>query len=281
MSGIVRLERAFLPGCLDLSIEAGWNQAARDWDFIFTEGEVFGLRRAERLIACAAILPYPPRFAWICMMLVTAAERRKGHARALIRHCLDRLRSRSLIAGLDATPEGKEVYRKLGFEEIYTITRWARASGEPTASDERGRTTEPLEPHLLPAVAEYDKPRFGGRRGELLASLRNGAPHLAHVARRGEKIRGFVLGREGRSATQIGPAVAEDLGLARELLSSALSRIAGPCIIDMPDHHVGLRSWLEISGFEPRRSFSRMLFETAVPIDDKTAIMAITGPEFA
>lgn len=281
MSAIVPLTREHLADCIKLSIEAGWNQTARDWEFILDEGEVFGILGAKRVIASAAILPYPPRFAWICMMLVTAAERRKGHARTLIGFCLSRVEKLSLVAGLDATPQGKEVYRKLGFKEIYAVTRWARSGHEGHASGHRHQSITPLGEPIFPAVIAYDEQRFGGKRGSLLFSLKARAPHLAHVAREAEHVKGFVLGREGQLATQIGPLVAADIGVARELLDAAVCHVEGACIIDAADHHLELRRSLEGLGFEPKRSFTRMLFGTQRPVDDPNSIFAIAGPEFA
>jgi GNAT superfamily N-acetyltransferase len=281
MSGIVRLTQSHLGDCLELSIEAGWNQTARDWGFIFEKGEVFGVLSAERVIACAAILPYRPCFAWICMMLVTTPERRKGHARALIGFCLARLEELSLVAGLDATPDGREVYGTLGFKDIYSVTRWARPAAQGPVARVCEATIEPLGEPLFPAVTAYDQQRFGATRGELLASLYHRAPPLAQVASKSGTVEGFVLGREGRLATQIGPLVADNFDLARELLGTALSQVQGACIIDAADHHREFSRALEGLGFERKRSFSRMLFATDRPIDAPEVIVAIAGPEFA
>ncbi len=55
---------------LALTDEAGWNQSYDDWVFFLTHGTVFGLRDDDgRLVATAALLPYPP-VAWISMVLV-------------------------------------------------------------------------------------------------------------------------------------------------------------------------------------------------------------------
>ncbi|MBV9569317.1 MAG: hypothetical protein JO172_14390, partial [Hyphomicrobiales bacterium] len=134
---------------------------------------------------------------------------------------------------------------------------------------------------LLPAAIAYDEQRFGTRRGDLLVSLKDRAPQLAHVVREAGGVKGFVLGREGRLAPQIGPLVADDIGVARSLLGAALSQVEGACIIDAADHHPKLRHSLQEFGFEPKRSFTRMLFARGEPFDDQNTILAIAGPEFA
>jgi hypothetical protein len=75
--------------------------------------------------------------------------------------------------------------------------------------------------------------------------------------------------------------VADNAAVGRELLAAALSQVPGACIIDAADHHLELSHSLDGLGFERKRSFSRMLFATDRPIDDRNAILAIAGPEFA
>jgi len=68
--------------CLALSAEAGWNQTAEDWALFMRHGTVFGVPGGNaQTIASGAVLPYPDRFAWISMVLVTAPRRASGSAR--------------------------------------------------------------------------------------------------------------------------------------------------------------------------------------------------------
>src|SRR4029077_9921677 len=68
-----------LAAALTLSAEAGWNQTAADWQIFLDLGSAGGVTGADgRLIATAATLPHANRFAWISMVLVTAAQQRKG-----------------------------------------------------------------------------------------------------------------------------------------------------------------------------------------------------------
>jgi len=269
-----------IPGCMVLTAEAGWNQIEPDWRTILTLGEGRGLFNAERLIASAAIVPYGGRVGWICMVLVTPSEQRKGLATQLLEWATTRLKELQLIAGLDATPAGREVYRKLGFDDIYGITRLQtetmRVPAEPTAV-----AVQPLSESHLSMIAAYDRPIFGADRGALLQSLRERQPALAFIATDQNQCSGFLLAREGGNATQIGPLVAQDTATARALLSAAASRVEGPVFIDLVDVHVELRTWLEHHGFAAQRAFTRMLESHPRPIDNATHVFALTGPEFA
>ena len=94
---------------------------------MLAEGEAIGQFTAEdELVASALILPYGERIAWIAMVLTTERFRRRGLATQNLNWAIARCRERALIAGLDATPEGSEVYRPLGFRGCL---RPAAASG--------------------------------------------------------------------------------------------------------------------------------------------------------
>jgi GNAT superfamily N-acetyltransferase len=270
-----------LDACLALSAEAGWNQNSADWRTIVARGHVVGLRAADgRLLATAAVLPYEP-FAWICMVLVAASERRRGHATRLMQHCIEWAGERGLIAGLDATPAGREVYRTLGFEDVYGLTRLQA----PKVSVQRLAPADvdiaSLTAAELAAVAGYDAEIFGADRAPLLAELCSRVPRAAFVARRGGPICGFVLARDGRLATQIGPVVADDEAVARALMSHAFENVQGAVFVDIADRHRDVRAWLDGLGFIVQRPYTRMLLGRSEPLDRPESIVAITGPEFA
>src|SRR3954453_6256635 len=107
---IVQLNFADAAAGLLLSTEARWNQNEADWRFFLSHGVVFGMRDGARLVATAALLPYSAGNAWISMVLVTAASRRRGIATKLVDACLNAAARRGLTAWLDATPDGATVY---------------------------------------------------------------------------------------------------------------------------------------------------------------------------
>ncbi len=269
-----------LQGCLLLSQEANWNQNHADWGFILTHGVVFGVKRDGRLAATAGVMPYGSRFGWVCMVIVTEGERRRGLAETLLGECLNYLQARGAIAGLDATPAGREVYRKLGFCDVYPITRLERRAPWRQDSAEARPHIHAITADVLHAVADYDRPRFGEARVHLLSSWLRRAPRAARYASVSGGITGFVLAREGREATHIGPIVADDQDIAAALLEASLANISGPVFIDIPDHQQKLLDWLERRGFQTQRHFTRMLLGRSAPLDRPEQVMAITGAEF-
>jgi hypothetical protein len=281
VADICRLEAADLDACCALSVEAGWNQNANDWRLILDQGYVVGMRRPRDgvPVATAAVLPYGGRFGWICMVLVTTAERRRGHATRLVAHCLDWLNQRRLIPGLDATPAGREVYRGLGFRDIYPITRLQSEGVAAMAPPQAEADIARLEPADLGAVAAYDEAAFGADRTPILAALRSRRPHMAFVARRGGAVCGYVVGRDGRLATQLGPVVADDGKIARALMARALAQADGPVFLDLLDRHKDIAGWLGEIGFGAQRPYTRMLVGRSEPIDSIERTFLIAGPE--
>jgi GNAT superfamily N-acetyltransferase len=269
-----------LDAALTLSREAGWNQVAADWQLFLELGSAICLTRDDRgPIATAATVPYSGNFAWISMVLVTAAERRQGLARWLLRHCVDDLLSRKLMPALDATPAGRTVYLGLGFEDSWTMHRLvARTVRAPTA--EHGSVTvRALETRDWPQVIAYDTAIFGADRSALLRRLADRLPQAALVAERAGRIAGFLLGRDGRVMNQLGPLAAEDDGIASALLTRAIALVSAPLTIDVPDHHSALGDWLTTLGFAAERPLIRMIYGTSSAFDDSARLFAIAGPE--
>jgi GNAT superfamily N-acetyltransferase len=263
--------------------EAGWNQVSADWRTFLDLGTVHAVHTGEgRLVATAATLPYGGRFAWIGMVLVAGDYRRRGLATRLLRRCMDDLISAQLVPVLDATPNGRAVYRPLGFEDTWGFHRLespGRISAMDVPSAPEGITIAPIADSVWPAVLAYDAAAFGADRSALLARLRGRLPAAGHVAERGGRVMGFALGRDGRRTSQIGPLIAEDDATARALLARALM-VQGPIYIDLADAKAEIRAWLEAQGFAPQRPFTRMVYGTRTGFDDPTRTFAVVGPEF-
>lgn len=283
MAGLQRrsLTTEDIPAAVQLSREPGWNQTAEDWRFMIEGGDSFGCcTDAGRLVASGLTVPFGGRFGWISMILVTERYRRRGLATELMRACMDALLSKSMAPALDATPEGRQVYLRLGFEDVYRLTRFhAAAPRRIVASVPSGVTLRPIEESDMAELAAYDAPRFGADRRFLLEHLQVRLPGCALVAESGSRIRGYVLGRDGQTCSQIGPVVAEQEETAICLIAGALAASSGAVCIDVGNRHQALIDTLGASGFAPQFPFIRMIHERNEPFDDPARVFAIAGPE--
>jgi GNAT superfamily N-acetyltransferase len=273
------LTEADLEAASALSLEAGWNQVTADWRLFLQIGRAICLTRNEKPVATAAILPYASRFAWISMVLVTAAERRQGLARWLLRHCMDDILQHGLVPVLDATPAGRAVYLNLGFRDTWDMHRLTGRCGQFAANPVEAVTVRHLREGDWAQIGDLDKTVFGADRGALLRSLAQRLPQASLVAVQNERLIGFCFGRDGRVMTQLGPLVAADSDTAIMLAAEALSSISGQAAIDVPDRHATLVRWLSERGFSPERPLTRMVYRSASSFDDTTRQFAIAGPE--
>jgi ribosomal protein S18 acetylase RimI-like enzyme len=264
-----------------LVTEAGWNQVEADWRIFLELGHVMGIDiPGEGVVATAATLPLGPDSGWIAMMLVATSYRRQGLGSQLLGQCILDLAAQGLTPGLDATAAGRELYQRYDFQDTLAITRWRRERGAPARPPpDAGFEIRPASAADLDAIAAFDARAFGFERRSVLARLLERAPRIAALAlRRGEPC-GFLLGRGGREALQLGPLVATDPAAPAALLAHTAGRFPDAAYLDCLDRHQDLRGWLAAHGFAPQRRFTRMLYRRDEAAGDARLAYAIAGPE--
>lgn len=271
----VSLDASHVAGGVALSTEAHWNQNAADWSLMLEWGAAIGYQSPDgELVGSALTLPYGDTFGWISMVLVTTSWRRKGLATNLLHECMSMLEARGLAQILDATPDGALVYGPLGFATQFGMQRW-EAAGVSIAAPATA-LSRPYEATDLQSVLDYDRAVFGGDRSGILAGLATRDMDYARIAIAGN---GYLFGRDGRRAHQIGPVCADDAGTAIDMLSHALSRVSGPVFIDVPDRHDEVVAFLKEHGFVAQRPFTRMYRGSSAGFGDPARMFAVAGPE--
>jgi GNAT superfamily N-acetyltransferase len=258
-----------LAGCLALSRAANWNQNEADWRLMLGIGRGWGISADGKLAASTLVLPFET-FAWISMVLVLPEHRRKGYATRLLRIAIAELEQRGLTPVLDATPDGREVYRLEGFRDTWGFKRYTLEKGVGTLLPEKG--PDPFS--RWEDILRLDREAFGASRERVLRDLARRLPQAALASERG-----YVLGREGREALQIGPLVANDEQSAIALLGAALRAVQPPLYVDVVDHAPGVRAWLEARGFVFQRPFTRMVRGAQRAPGDEKLVFLVAGPE--
>jgi GNAT superfamily N-acetyltransferase len=280
-----------LDGALTLSTTIGWNQRAEDWRMLLhiAPAASFAAVANGRVVGTAIGIDYG-RFGWIAMMLVDPAYRGRGLGARLLEQAMKALPP-TLPIRLDATPLGRPLYQRFGFEDDVALSRHvtdAPAGGDLAVPQAAGACIRPLTAAELPSVAEQDAHVFGGHRRRVIEWMMDSAPKYAWVAHDSSGRPQYCLGRAGLIFDQIGPVVARDAEVAKALVGAALRHAATkPVVIDAFDARETFAAWLRSAGFRVQRPLYRMCrpnvagarADPYVPSD--LIEFAILGPEFA
>ena len=249
-----------LDEALGLSTTAGWNQRIADWRMLLelAPAGAFTAVAGDRIVGTAIGIDYGT-FGWIAMMLVDPAWRGRGIGARLLEAAMGALPPEIPIR-LDATPLGRPLYRRYGFQDECQLTRHVtgatRAAVEPTPAD-AARHVRRLTPADLPSVIAHDDRIFGAHRRILLEWALGRAPHYAQAIETGAGIH-YCFGRAGRLFDQIGPVVADD-ETAPALVSAALAAAEGRAVVvDAFDRYSRFTGWLVSHGFTASRPLFRM-----------------------
>ena len=276
---------ADIPGGMRLKEISGWNQTDQDWRR-FLDASPNGCFVAEvdsRVVGTAATIPYEEKFAWIGMVLVDPEYRGRGIGTRLLQETITYLDETKIPAmKLDATPQGKPLYEKLGFVTEYEIERLILErhpeqllNSPPTGAQHR------LSKSHLEIVIAADRELFGADRSGLLKSLDRQAPELTFAVLNNGELQGYVFGRKGSFADHMGPLMATDVGACRNLIAAFLQVSAREIlVVDCLKSHSFAGDLLRQLGFRYSRPLTRMFRGSNRFPGKHGQLCAILGPEF-
>lgn len=278
MTGTMRLMRSSdFTGCERLSRIAEWNQLCSDWQraLVLEPAGCFVVEQAGRIVGTLATTVFGP-VARIAMVLVDPVMRGQGIATRLMEHALEYLKTHQVATvSLDASPAGKSIYEKLGFNGAYTLSRYA---GIPTPIGIDANYI-PYTAAYLDAVSQLDEEVTGMARRRFLAYLLQRAAVQVLLVGEEHAMQGFVAWRPGHRAAFIGPCLAKSDEIGSRLLQAALQTCASqPCFVDIPDQHAQAIALATTAGLTVQRPFLRMYLGTPIP-EDISKMWASSGPE--
>jgi predicted GNAT family acetyltransferase len=226
-----------------------------------------------RPVGTATTIIYGKEVGWIGMMLVHPDFRKRGIARVLMDHCVEILRAAGVRSiKLDATPEGREVYLKLGFQDECRLTRYKGMSvlAEDGSQNIRAARAEDFE-----RIVALDQSATGALRDRLLERL-IAESSRALVYQNGNRVSGFGILRPGALASYLGPVIATEVSHAQQLASALAS---GEIVCDLPDQNEAAARWAKDCGFVPQRTLTRMYLGENISASAPESYFAIAGPE--
>ncbi len=266
-----------IPIGMRLKEQASWNQLETDWRrLISLQPDGCFLAEWDGVPAGTVTTCRFGPVAWIAMMLVDVAFRRKGIGRSLMVHALAALESQGVRSiRLDATPLGEPLYESLGFKAEMTLARYhgtlPRNVNAPTLPNV-------LVDQVFDEILALDQAVTGTDRGRLLKALITEHPASLRVGFDGSAVSGYVLARPGSKARQIGPCIAQS-DVAPVLLDDAACRYAGETVVlDVPTTHEPACRIVESWGLRPLRILTRMGYGPRVA-EDLDRLWASAGAE--
>lgn len=279
------MTKADIPAGMRLKEIAGWNQTSADWDrFLGASPQgCFVVEVDGRVRGTAATITYEDKFAWVGMVLVDPEYRSNGIGTRLLEKAiayLDEQKIRSIK--LDATPQGKPLYEKLGFVFEYEIERWTLKRTVPMKEKTAGPALpEGLPPALLESICKTDLEAFGADRSALLKSMNQSAPEMTLGIWTAGRLDGYAFVRRGSFADHLGPWIARDAGTAAQMLDTfLLDSNCDTLIVDQMKANPFMTELLTARGFTYTRLLTRMYRGGNDFPGHSEFICAIMGPEF-
>jgi GNAT superfamily N-acetyltransferase len=273
-----------IPAGLRLKELAGWNQTAADWNR-FLDASPEGCFVADvdgHVCGTATTISFESKFAWIGMVLVDPEYRSRGFGTKLLEKTMKYLdQQKMLTMKLDATPQGRPLYEKLGFVAEYAIERWVlkrRQRAEARMGDSKWTRMSTAE---LESILSKDREVFGADRGSLLRSLFEETPQFAMGVWNSGTLQAYAFGRSGSFADHLGPWMANDKAAAEQLLDAFLVRSSRETlVVDCLTANAPVVELLRLSGFSCARMLTRMYRGPNNCPGTPDVLYAILGPEF-
>ena len=267
-----------LPAITALRTSVGW--AAHDWALraaLHPPGRTVVVQdRGGSVVAVGSGTAYGP-LGFVGNMVVAAEHRRRGLGSFVLRDVLADLEARGCTRlELYATPEGRPLYRRHGFEPA-DPSATARLSREAGWTQHEEVTVAEGTGEELEAVSAYDAPRFGGPRTGLLAAMLDDPDRPLLVARRRAEIAGYAWLRA--DGDRLGPFVADDTRAAESIVRAAFDRAVASAelTLNLPTANRSGVGWLEAHGAIVTPWDGRMARGPAIERRDETIYSNAVG----
>lgn len=230
-----RMSVADLALVLDWAADEGWNPGTGDAEAFHAadpQGFFLAVER-EKPVAAISVVNHSPDFAFLGLYLCLPGYRGRGIGHALWKLALTHAGDRTV--GLDGVPDQQANYARSGFTLAGRTTRFSGPVDALESPDIRLAAEEDV-----PALIDMEAAASGWRKPAALdAWFRNTPDRTTLVCDRHGSLAGAATVRRCRSGSKIGPLVASDETVARNLIAHAATRFGNQIVIDVPSSSAG------------------------------------------
>lgn len=227
-----------------LSQQLGWANRREDWQDAFRLGQGLVIEQEGKVVATALYWCWGARVASIGLVIVNEALRGQGLGKTLFSALMEKLEGYSVR--LHATPQGRALYEKFGFEVTGCVHQYQGILTMTTPCLPRAGTRLRAG-HMtdIAALAALDYQASGMQREALISELLRAYPLKVLEDEQGEALGFAVLRRFGRGYMP-GPLVCPSPEDARALCSALFSNIGHPFV--RVDSQGEINDWLAAQG---------------------------------
>jgi GNAT superfamily N-acetyltransferase len=257
--------------CHHLTELEDWNYSYDEMTTLYaTPGATFFIARDEVPVGMVATFLCGPT-AWLGLLIVRYENRGEGIGTLLMKQAMHHVKSHGVTTmRLEAVQDAVPLYERLGFTPVFESLRMkGRSNGTP-----EHRNTP--SPHLIEDIACFDAPYYGLSRLHFLHQWATLSTVI--VVRKTPAITGYIMVRQA-SSHKIGPCVAQNKGVFRQLLQDALTQLEGEVTVGIPAVNVEGISVLKSFRFMTTSTSVRMVWGTGEYGGTPHHIFAIGGPE--
>jgi predicted GNAT family N-acyltransferase len=251
-----------------LSREQQWPHREEDWAAMLQLGHGLVAERDGAVLGTTMWWLFGDSHASLGMVIVAKAAQGMGVGRKLMEGAIAAIGDRSIL--LNATDEGLNLYRSLGFDVTGTVYQHQGAPFDvPIAQLIPNERVAPMKAGELADISRLDRAATGLDRSAVIDYLFDAAQGVV-LNRDGEQA-GYALFRRFGRGYSIGPTLAPDIGGARALISHWLGSNTGMfCRLDVPEDS-GLSAWLDELGLPCVGRVTRMCRGTPPPANPASA----------
>ena len=251
-----------------------WHRTTADWARL-VRVEPLGVFKATvdgKDAGVAAVTNYGS-LAWVHSVIVAERYRGQGVGKTLVNACIDYCDGLGVrCLKLDAVPDAKAFYEKLGFIAEFESLRFHRAGMKGSAMVQR------MRPEDIPRVESFDQIMTRINRARVIRELCKDNPDWAFLARDAHGVRGYLLGRPSEDRINLGPCVCVPgserwfVKLVMSAMSTAPEKTFRICVSSM--NHRALVA-LKGMGFEGSQPSTRMFMgESSVETEANYAMIS-------
>jgi ribosomal protein S18 acetylase RimI-like enzyme len=213
------------------------------------------------------------------MIIVHEDYRRMGICTALTTEAVNYLRNKGVkTIRLDATPDGYNIYKKLGFVDEFSVRHYVKGVVVNSSPLPKISGVKPLVAADIEAIIEFDKLLFGVNRAKILKALFNDS--RTFVVKHDNEIQGYVMCRGTTTLCWLGPLVANDIPSAERLLQQVLRELSDREIrLGVPGINHNAITLFDKYGFRAEYEITRMRCGLNLAGENTQCIFAEAGHE--